>query len=504
MFSGAALMLALVLASGPGFADDRVLGVAAPFEITGTDPSISGHVFTNMEVAETLLEVDPAGRPLPNLATAWSAADDATTWRFALRDGVSFHDGSPMTAAAVAESLRHARSKPGILAQAPIEAIEPAGGEVIIRLSEPFAPLLAGLAHTSTQILAPASYAANGEATAVIGTGPYRVAVLEPPQRLVVERFDGYWGEPPAVARASYLAAGRGETRALLAESGDAKLVFTLDPASYARLRNNARLDLHSVSIPRTLSLKVNAGHPVLGDPRARQALSLAIDRAGIAAAILRHPEAAAGQLFPPSLGQWHQPDLPPLTRDLAQAKLLLADLGWSPGNGGILERAGRPLHLTLRTYPDRPELPPIAAALQDQFREVGIDLEVSIGNSSEIPAGHQDGSLEIALIARNFALIPDPLGTLLQDFGPAGGDWGAMNWSNGEMVEAMAGLMRGTDADATAVLRAKAVRVLQDDLPVIPIAWYQHTAAVSKSLANVTIDPFERSYGISRIRWAD
>ena len=59
-------------------------------------------------------------------------------------------------------------------------------------------------------------------------------------------------------------------------------------------------------------------------------------------------------------------------------------------------------------------------------WKEIGIELEVSVANYSEIPAGHQDGTLQVALYARNYGLTPDPVGTVLQDFGAGGGDWGA------------------------------------------------------------------------------
>lgn len=502
--AGVAAMALTTGTTGARAAGDGVVDVVAPWEITSTDPSTSGYVFTRMEVAETLVDVDAEGRPRPGLATGWTVSEDGRVWRFALPEGATFHDGTPLTAAAAAAALRRARDKPGILAKAPIEAVEAVAGEVEIRLSEPFSLLPASLAHSSAQILAPASYAEDGKATAVIGTGPYRVATLEAPQRLVVERFDGWRGPAPAIARARYLAAGRGETRALLAESGDADLVFTLDPASRARLSRNAALDVRSLPIPRTVVLKVNAGHPLLGDVRARRALDRAIDRAGIAAAILRTPDAAAGQLFPPSLGAWHLPGLTMPQRDVAAARALLAELGWAAGPDGVLTRDGARFSLTLRTFPDRPELPLIAAALQDQLRAVGIELHVAVGNSSEIPAGHRDGTLEVALLARNFGLIPDPLGTVLQDFGPEGGDWGAMGWRDDEMVAILDDLMKPLSPEAATALRARAATILHEALPVIPIAWYQHTAAVSGALAGVTIDPFERTYAVSGMRWAE
>lgn len=502
MLAGAALAAALSLPAA--VAEERTLTVVAPWEIKGLDPAVTGYAFTRMEAAETLVEFDEAGLPLPALAESWSLSEDGRLWRFTLRPGVLFHDGAPLTPAAVVQALTIAQGKPGVLDKAPIEAMEAEGeGVVTIRLGEPFSPLLAFLAHTSAQILAPESYAEDGSVRQILGTGPYRVTAVEPPQRLLLERFDDYWGEAPAIARTVFLAAGRGETRALLAESGDAQVVFTLDPASLQRLARNPALEVMAEPLPRVVTLKVNAALEPLADPRARQALSLAIDRAGIAAALLRQPEVAATQLFPPGMGAWHDEALPPLTRNLDEARALLAELGWQPGADGILEREGARFAVTLRTYPDRPELPLLATALEDQLREIGVEVTIAIGNSGDIPAGHQDGTLELGLIARNFSLVPDPLGTLLQDFGPDGGDWGAMNWSDESLVAAMEALLASADPTGGEVERRQIASVLQDELPVIPVVWYLQTAAVSRGLEGVSIDPFERSYRLSRMRWA-
>lgn len=504
----AALVLAVwllpLLPAPQSLAEERTLTVVAPWEIKGFDPAITGYAFTRMEVTETVVEVDGEGRPKPALASAWTISEDGRQWRFEVRPGVRFHDGTALTAEHLVRSLNVARGKPGVLEKAPIESISVEGDEaVVIALRQPFSPLLAFLAHTSAQILAPASYGTDDAVERIIGTGPYRIASVEPPQRLLLQRFDDYWGTKPAIARAMFLAAGRGETRTLLAESGEAQVVFNLDPASLRRLAANDRLEVRAVPLPRVINIKVNAALEPLADSRARRALSLAIDRAGIATALLRQPEVAATQLFPPGMGAWHNDSLEPFRRDLDAAKAILAELGWQPGDDGILERNGKRFALTLRTYPDRPELPLVATALEDQLRAIGVELKIAIGNSGDIPAGHQDGTLELALVARNYSLVPDPLGTLLQDFGPEGGNWGAMNWSDGTLAEALNAVLATSDAAGAESNRDRITAILHEELPVIPVVWYMQTAAVSKTLENVTIDPFERTYGISRMRWA-
>ncbi|WP_104203332.1 ABC transporter substrate-binding protein [Billgrantia saliphila] len=489
-------------------AADRPLNVVAPWEITGADPSTSGYVYARMRVAETLVDTDDAGQPAPGLATAWEQSEDGRRWRFTLRDDVTFHDGSPLTAEAVAASLEHALAKPGMLDAAPIDAIRADGDAVVIELESAFALLPALLSHSSTLILAPDAYAEAGRVERMIGTGPYRVETLAPPQRLSVARFDDYWGEAPAIDSASYLAVGRGETRALMAESGDADVVFTLDPASRARLGRSANLTLHAEPLPRTIVFKANAEHPYLDDPRARRALSLAVDREGIATGLLRHPEAAAPELFPAALGPWHLGLDAAAARDLAQARELLDELGWEMGSKGILERDGEPFRLTLRTFSDRPELPLVATALQDQWRELGVELDVAVGNSSEIPSGHRDGSLELGLMARNYGLVPDPLGTLIEDFGTdpddMGGDWGAMGWRDADLAGWLDTLRQDADPDTRTELAQRVASRLNEAMPVVPIAWYQQTAAVSTAVEGFSIDPLERSYRIDELRWAE
>jgi peptide/nickel transport system substrate-binding protein len=185
----------------------------------------------------------------------------------------------------------------------------------------------------------------------------------------------------------------------------------------------------------------------------------------------------------------------------------LLAAAGWTPGADGILRKGERVFRVTLRTFPDRVELPVIAAAIQDQLRTVGIDVQVSVGNSSDIPAGHRDGTLDLGLLARNYALVPDPLGTMLEDFGTQGGgqggDWGAMRWSNAELGQVLERLGSTADPAERRSLRGRASTILQDELPVLPIVWYEHSAAVNPAVANVSVDPLEISYRITAMRWA-
>lgn len=483
---------------------DRTLEVVGQFEVHSLDPSTSGGIFTRLQVAETLVDADPDGTLMPGLATQWRASKDHKIWTFQLRPDAAFHDRTPVTADQVVDTLNRARGKQGTpLATVPWTSIQVVGKDVVMRLSAPFAALPAVLAHTSAQILAPSSYAPDGSVTSVVGSGPYRAQRVQIPSTVELIAAETWRGKAPIVRRVDYQVVGRSEARALMAESGQADVTFGMDPTSLPRVANRDGVSVVSATLPRTILLKVNAAHPVLGDVRVRQAISLALNRSAMATALLRDPQMAATQLFPPTLAQWHADTLSPLQHNVEQARELLSQAGFVPNAQGRLTRAGRPFTVTLRTYPDRAELPVLATAVQAALAEVGIGVKVEVGNSSEIPAGHEDGTLELGLYARNFSLVPDPLVTLLEDFDSDGAEFGAMGWTSPAVTKSLRQLSGGTEKASADALRTDVVQVLHEQLPVIPVAWYRQSAVVSDRVQGVVLDPLERSYRISDVRWA-
>ncbi|MPS47745.1 ABC transporter substrate-binding protein [Methylobacillus sp.] len=508
-FSAALLALSILATASCLAANTEAktsLSIVGPWEISTLEPSRAGYMFLRMQVAEALVSTDLEGKAAPGLAERWEISTDGLQWRFFLRPDARFHDGSPVTAESVVMNLQRALSQPGVLAMAPIADISAAvPGEIKITLSKPYAMLPMLLAHSSAIILAPAAYNEKGQVRRMLGSGPYQLVRQTLPQQFELALSPHWQGRPPAIRHIHYLSVSRPETRALMAESHQADLVFGFDPASTQRLRRNPRVVLQEVDLARTVMLKLNSGHRFLNTVETRQALSLAIDRAGIAKGILRTPELAADQLLPPSITQWHQADLefPRLRTDLAQAKALLSAQGWQPGADGILRRNGERFSLQLTTFPDRPELPIIATALQDQFRKLGIELKVIVTNSSEIPLGHRTGKLEMGLVPRNFALVPDPFVTLNQDFKHGGGDWGAMNWQNGTVPALLEKIATETEPASQAHYRHDIMLTLQQELPVIPVTWYRLPVAVHPQLQGVKVDPLEQSYYISDMAWS-
>lgn len=286
-------------------------------------------------------------------------------------------------------------------------------------------------------------------------------------------------------------------------EAGDADLAFTLAPVAVARINAGRRAHVVSLIIPRVRLIAFNIGLPMFSDKRVRQAVNLAIDRAGIASAILRNPASAATQLFPPVLVGWHDPSQPPIARDAGRAEALLSEAGWTPGSDGIRQRNGQALRFDVLVPNNRPEIPPMAAAIQAQLREVGMDMQIKVTPTGAIPQAHKDGTLQAEFLARTYVNVPDPIGTIIPDFTREHTTWASEGWHNDELDQLVAEYVSDFDPMRQPALRAGIAAVIQAELPVVTVSWYEHTVAVSGRVRGVQIDPYETRYLIERMSWA-
>lgn len=499
--AGAAIVLCASLVSPPALADrsDDTVTVAAPWKIGVLTPAATGTVLQRMGVTEPLTRPDEDGTIVGLLAEDWTADETLTTWRFRIRPGVVFHDGTPLTAEVVARNLA-AFADESALRRAPVESIESDGDAVVIRLSRPFAPLPAHLAHWSTGILS-AAVLDDGDAVQPVGTGYYRVVGQDGSQSLSLEAFPDYWGERPSIGHARYVFAADDATRLAMVEAGEAELAFDLD--AFAAAAAGSQVTVQSEETARIRALKLNVGQAPFDDLRVRQAISLAIDRDGIAAALLGNPGIAATQLMPAAVAGWYRPDLAPFAHDPAAARALLAEAGWSPGSGGVLERDGEPFSVELLTY-DARQLREVATAVQAQLAEIGIEATIANVDWTAIPARHDDRTLEMAMVSDNFAYVPDPIGALAQNFTGGGGPWGALDWHDAEFEGLVEAYQATSDGADQAAQRARMMEIVHADLPLVTITWYDATYALSPEIDGFAFDPYEMRYGLNRVRWSD
>lgn len=478
----------------------KELKLIAPWEFSSIDPTRSGgYIFNRMEVSQTLVAIKENGELKPQLAKNWSVSKDGLEWKFKIRKNVYFHNKEKLTPKIIAYNFNTQESKTkSILKYLPIKEITYDKDNLIVKLNSPFNVVPEYFTHTSTTILAKESFSKNSKVIKIIGTGAYKIKKLTAPLKLELVRFDEYWGEKANIEKVQYLAVGKAETRALMLKAKEADIAYTILPTSLKSLQKYSNLNIKTVVVPRITMIKLNSGHEFLKDVKARKALSYLIDRKNIAKAILKDENLASSQIFPTSLATWHNKQVAPLSYNIKKAQELLSQLGWKKSKDGFLYKDGKKFSLTLHTYSNRPTLPLIATVIQDQFKKAGIELKVSIGNYTKIVQGHKDNTLELALISRNFSLVPTPLSVLLKDYDKNGGDWGAMNWDNPKMFSLLNLAKEKRDLQINKQITA----ILQDELPSIPVTWTPLTVVYNNSIENLQIDPFESNYNLSKVKW--
>ena len=381
---------------------NNTLTISGPWEISSLDPSRQGYILMRMQMIETLLNIDTKGKLISGLARSWEISDDGLTWKFELKKGILFHDSLPLNANAVVNSLNIARHKHGVLQMVPIIAIEVKdNSNFIIKLRTPYTSLGVLLSNYSTAILSPNSYD-NKEIRKLYGTGAYQLFEFSPPHKVTVKKFDAYWNKKGKIDYVTYLTGYRAKSRILQAKSGEADIVFSIDPGTLNQLRHTTHLTVHENFVSRTLMIKLNSGHKFLNNRKIREALSLSIDRKAITSNILASERGKTSQLLPSCMYNWHLKNLEAQPFNLEKAQSMLYEMGWHKNNVGILVKNNSPFKLTMLTYADRPELTELWLLLsKTQWRKLGIELKINIINSSMIPAGSQDGSLESALITQ-------------------------------------------------------------------------------------------------------
>lgn len=258
-------------------------------------------VLTELGVVETLVRANPNGHGMSGLATSWQRIDPRT-WRFQLRPGVSFHDGTPLTPDAVVTALRYVSA-----VAAPPRAIKGVGlqatpdGPDAVRISttnpDPILPLR--LSSPNTAILAPSAYRAAGPPTPIqTGTDPFVLTDVQAAQSATVARWDRYWGPRAALATVQARFIPDPMARATALRAGDVDIAQGIPDTALPELVAVSQIKVRTYPLPRTVSLYTNLTSPALADPRVRQAIEQAIDRPALATQVLGGSATAASEVF--------------------------------------------------------------------------------------------------------------------------------------------------------------------------------------------------------------
>lgn len=359
-----------------------------------TDPvSLDPHRATDLvsaavviNVCEPLVRFRPGGsRPEGALATTWATVD-RRTWTFTLREGVRFHDGTPLDADAVVanlERLRRLRAFPG--------RAERAGAHVVsIALDRPDAALLATLSQPFFALQSPKRLA-DPLADRPVGTGPFRVASARA-GLIELEANPEYWAGPPRLKRVVFRRLPDEESLVIALLAGDVDLTSAVGQDRVERLRDDPRLTLDSRTGLNVAFLTINNERAPFRDVRVRQALARGVDRAEIVRQTLDgHGEPARNPL-PPSLWGYdrHTKDL---MLDRPGARRLLAEAGFPKGLDAELLIADSP-----RPYMPSPRR--LAQEMREALLEVGVRVRIrEVPTWAEFMDKATRGDYELALL---------------------------------------------------------------------------------------------------------
>jgi len=333
---------------------------------------------------DRLVDFDADMKFVPQLATAWELASDLKSVRFALRQGAKFHDGTAVDAAAVKANIERlmdkARNPTNRPLWDPVSAVEVVDAQtVVVRTANPYAPILNSFAHASGSLVSPAAIEKHGEkgiAQNPVGAGPYRLEAFAAGQEITLAAFDGYWGGKPPVDRLVFKYVKEAPTRVAALRTGAVDVIDAVPVQQIAQLRREAGIQVSTKPSLRPLGLAINMTRPPFDDVRVRHALNHAIPVTQIAErAFFGFAKTADSPLAFDTPG-YRKAGAYPYSVD--RAKALLAEAGFKPGAGGVLEKDGKPFKLTLLASDGLlPGDVSVAEIAQNAFKQIGIDASI-------------------------------------------------------------------------------------------------------------------------------
>ncbi|MBQ7478955.1 MAG: ABC transporter substrate-binding protein [Selenomonadaceae bacterium] len=326
-------------------------------------------------VGETLIRYSDNMEIQPWLAVKWEHTDDLT-WKFTLRDDVTFSSGRKMDGAAVKQCLEHLigvhkRARQDLK----IASIEAKGQEVTIKTTEPKPALLNYLGDPYGCIIDVDAGFDNG---IVAGTGPYVVTDMKPDDHITLKKNEHYWGGTPKLDKLTIRTITDGNTLANALQSGEVQAAYGMAYESYPLFRND-KYRISRISTSRCFFGKMNFDpDSVCADPAVRKAISMGIDKENFVAALLDGNGFVANGVFPD--GSAFGGDRVKAEKyDPEGAKAVLEQAGWVDADGdGIREKEGRKLVVKWLTYPSRQELPLLAESAQSTLKDIGISLDIN------------------------------------------------------------------------------------------------------------------------------
>ncbi|MBO9456427.1 ABC transporter substrate-binding protein [Paracoccus sp. R12_1] len=436
-------------------------------------------------------------QPGPGLATAWDISDDGTVYTFTLRDGVTFHDGTPFNAEAVKfnfdrmldEDHPYHDTGPFPLAFffGAVEKTE-AIDDLTVRftLNEPYAPFLSNLAYPTGLLVSPEAVKANGAdfGRNPVGTGPFKFVEWKSNERVVIDRYDDYWGEAAGAQAVVFRPITDANTRVAEMLAGGIDMMVEVPPTSINQFQGD-EYTIHEQAGPHLWFLILNTKEGPFADVKLRQAANYAINKEAIVNDVLEGTATVAAGPTPPAFAWAYNDELASYPHDPEKARQLIAEAGAegteltfyvTEGGSGMLDPV------------------PMGTAIQADLEAVGFDVAIETYEWNtflgEVNPG-LEGKADMAEMAW-MTNDPDtlPYLTLRTEALPDNGGFNSGYYSNEKVDELLESARTATDQEERARLYREMQAIVHEDAPWVFVANWKQNAVTSDRVENFDLQP--------------
>ncbi|MEM7026549.1 MAG: ABC transporter substrate-binding protein [Pseudomonadota bacterium] len=439
------------------------------------------------------LEVEPA------LAESWEISEDGKTYTFKLRQGVTFHDGTPFNAEAVKFNFdrmldeNHPFHDTGpfplsffFSAIAETEVVD--DNTVAIHLAEPYAPLLSNLAYPTGLIVSPAAVEQHGAdfGRNPAGTGPFTFSQWESNRQVAIERNADYWDGAPPLQGVVFRPITDANARVTEMLSGGIDLMVEVPPDNVQMFKDDAQFEVYEQAGPHLWFLILNVKEEPFSDQKMRQAVNYAIDKQTLVDNVLQGTATVATGPTPAAFAWAYNEALEPYPYDPDKARQLIEEAGHGDG-----------VDVTFYvTEGGSGMLDPVAmgTAIQADLAKVGINAEIEtyewntfLGLVNPGLEGKADMA-EMAWMTND----PDtlPFLALRSEAFPDAGGFNSGYYANPEVDTLLEEARRETDQAKRAELYKKMQEIVYEDAPWAFVASWKQNAVGGANVQNFKLEP--------------
>jgi peptide/nickel transport system substrate-binding protein len=455
-----------------------------------------GSLLINM--FDTLIWLTPEFEVTPHLATKWTASEDGKTYTLTLREGVTFHDGTPFDAEAVVANINYIADKNtqskislGLLGPCASAA---AVDKVTVRFTctTPYAPFLPQLGSPYLGMQSPKAIAEFGKDLGLhpTGTGPFALVSYEPGQSLVLKRNEAYnWGPaavkhsgPSNLAQITFQIVSNSQARVNQFQSGQSQVMQQTPGVYWTAFQRAGTYNALPVPISGLgIFAPLNASKFPTDDINVRKAIQHSIDKKGVI-------QLAEAGVFPPSntplvkgmVG--YDPSLEDsYPFDPAKAEALLKAGGWTKP-GEFWEKDGRRLAFTINAISTVPSYPLLAQAMQGYLRKAGMDVQVQQLATPAWLAANVNGDMSMTPL-QYVGVDPDAL-----HFWFLPGEY--FNWSkftDPTLTQLINQGQQERDTEKRVKIYHQAQKIIMDNAVMMPIRQNIDLLMTSKKVSGIT-----------------